>query len=61
MSTTHTSPVDLYEESLGMEGLQAQDDRSEDDVKRTTPRANGDLDQPALAAGGERLGQVLGW
>ena len=52
MATMHTPPIDLYDES--------QDDREEKDVQ-TSPRENGDLDQPALDAGKERLEQVLGW
>jgi hypothetical protein len=61
MSTVHTPPIDLYEESIEMEGLKPEEGRSDDDVRRTTPRDNGDVDQPALDAGGERLSQVLGW
>ena len=58
MATVHTPPIDLYAES--------QDEREErwanptpEDV-RTSPPDNGDLDEPAFAAGMHRLEQVLG-
>ena len=58
MSTLGMPPIDLYAET---------DDREErwgPDVPRdalTSPRENGDLDEPALRAGELRLEQVLGW
>ena len=61
MSTVHTPPIDLYEESIDVHEMHADPYRPQDDVKRTTPRDNGDVDDPALTAGGSRLEQVLGW
>ena len=59
MATVFTPPIDLYAET--------QDDREErwanttpEDVQ-TSPRENGDLDEPALDGAKERLEQVLGW
>jgi hypothetical protein len=61
MATTHSAPIDLYEESH--EGF-AEDqhpvgERSATEERR--PAANGDRDQPAIDDGQVRLQQVLGW
>ena len=58
MATVHTPPIDLYAETQ---------DRGEEwtgDMPRhieTSPRENGDRDEPAVQAGEHRLQQVLGW
>ena len=62
MATTHSAPIDLYEESR--EGF--AEEHREDAVRRSAteerrPAANGDRDQPAIDQGKGRLEQVLGW
>ena len=61
MATTHSAPIDLYEESR--EGFAEDQDhvtrRSATEERR--PDGNGDRDQPAIDVGQGRLEQVLGW
>ncbi|HEX8205876.1 MAG TPA: hypothetical protein VF587_07450 [Solirubrobacteraceae bacterium] len=63
MATTHSAPIDLYEESR--EGFaeeqqdQAKDGRPTEERRR--PDFNGDRDERAVAQSGAGLERVLGW
>ena len=60
MATTHSAPIDLYEESHeGLEQERPETGRHETEGRR--PDGNGDRDEPAIDAGQGRLDQVLGW
>jgi hypothetical protein len=58
MSTVHTPPIDLYAETDDPEERWAN--ATPRDIE-TSPRENGDRDEPAVQAGERRLQQVLGW
>ena len=58
MATVHTPPIDLYAET------QDREERWTGTTPReieTSPRENGDRDEPAVEAGQLRLERVLGW
>ena len=57
MATMHTPPIDQYDVDEVREEHQ-QDDR---EVGFVFPDENGDVDEPAVAAGQHRLNAVLGW
>ena len=57
MATVHTPPIDLYAETQDREEEWADTPREIE----TSPRENGDRDEPAVQAGERRLQQVLGW
>jgi hypothetical protein len=57
MATMHTPPIDHYDVDEQQEEHQ-HDDR---EIGFVFPDANGDVDEPALAAGQHRLHAVLGW
>ena len=68
MATVHTPPIDLYAETQDREEEWAdtprEGGRTRDERRQrveTSPRENGDLDEPAVQAGERRLQQVLGW
>jgi hypothetical protein len=58
MGTMHTPPIDLYDEADQVEEQHQRDDR---ELGFVFPDENGDVDEPALAAGQHRLNAVLGW
>ena len=58
MATMHTPPIDQYEVEEVQEEHQQHDDR---EVGFVFPDDNGDVDEPAVAAGQHRLFAVLGW
>ena len=58
MATVHTPPIDLYAETQDREEEWADSTPTE---MKTSPRENGDRDEPAVQAGEHRLQQVLGW
>jgi hypothetical protein len=57
MSTIHTPPIDLYEETDD----RPQDTRDDRETGFVFPDDNGDRDEPAVQAGERRLHAVLGW
>ena len=59
MATMHTPPIDLYAETTTVRSRRSAS--ATPARSRTSPRDNGDLDEPAIAAGEHRLEQVLGW
>ncbi len=61
MATTHSAPIDLYEESR--EGFTEKQDHAagRTATEERRPSANGDRDEPAIDSGTVRLEQVLGW
>ena len=61
MATSHSAPIDLYEESHTgpSEEHPEADGRVATEARR--PAENGDRDEPAISAGAGRLDQVLGW
>ena len=60
MATTHSAPIDLYEESR--EGDSEEQDRTgRTATEERRPSGNGERDQPAIDSGQGRLEQVLGW
>jgi hypothetical protein len=59
MGTSLTPPIDLYAESL--EDGEATVQAAVRPGSQTSPRENGDLDEPAVVAGERRLEMVLGW
>lgn len=58
MATMHTPPIDQYDVDEQQEQEIQRDDR---EVGFVFPDANGDVDEPAVAAGQHRLRAVLGW
>ena len=59
MATMHTPPIDQYDAD---EAEQQQEHRQDDrEIGFVFPDDNGDLDEPAVAAGLHRLNAVLGW
>ena len=61
MSALFSPPIELYDETIEVSDMKADEHRPADDVRRTSPRDNGEVDRPAFEAGGERLNAVLGW
>ena len=61
MATSHSAPIDLYEESR--EGFATEEGATtaQPTTEDQRPAFNGDRDEPAIAAGQGRLEQVLGW
>jgi hypothetical protein len=61
MATTHSAPIDLYEESR--EGFAEGHDRTTDRgiTESRRPDFNGDRDEPAIEASLGGLERVLGW
>ena len=61
MATTHSAPIDLYEESR--EDFTEEQDHAtgRGPTEERRPSANGDRDTPAIEDGQSRLEQVLGW
>jgi hypothetical protein len=59
MATMHTPPIDQYDYEV--DGEQSEDQRDDREVGFVFPDANGDVDEPAVAAGQHRLYAVLGW
>jgi hypothetical protein len=57
MATVHTPPIDLYAESQDREW---KDQGSTPREIETSPRENGDRDEPAIDAGLLHLERVLG-
>ena len=57
MATMHTPPIDQYDVD------EPKDEHQHDDreIGFVFPDENGDVDEPALAAGQHRLHAVLGW
>ena len=58
MATMHTPPIDLYDVDEQQDQELQRDDR---EVGFVFPDENGDVDEPAMAAGQGRLNAVLGW
>jgi hypothetical protein len=58
MATMHTPPIDQYDVDEQQETELQRDDR---EVGFVFPDDNGDVDEPAVAAGEHRLYAVLGW
>ena len=58
MATMHTPPIDLYDVDEQQDQELQRDDR---EVGFVFPDDNGDVDEPAMAAGQGRLNAVLGW
>ena len=58
MATMHTPPIDQYDVDEQQEQEIQRDDR---EVGFVFPDDNGDVDEPAVAAGQHRLHAVLGW
>jgi hypothetical protein len=58
MATMHTPPIDQYDVDEQQEQDRQRDDR---EVGFVFPDDNGDVDEPAVAAGQHRLNAVLGW
>ena len=60
MATTHSAPIDLYEESReGFAEEQQQTRPSTTEERR--PDFNGDRDEPAIQTSNDGLERVLGW
>ena len=59
MATMHTPPIDQYEVDEAQEEHQLE--RDDREVGFVFPDDNGDVDEPAMAAGTHRLHAVLGW
>ena len=60
MATTHSAPIDLYEESREGFGEDTEHDRRTD-PPHARPAFNGDRDEPAIETSYEGLDRVLGW
>jgi hypothetical protein len=58
MATMHTPPIDQYDVDEPQEERPERDDR---ELGFVFPDDNGDVDEPAVAAGQHRLNAVLGW
>ncbi len=61
MATTHSAPIDLYEEARE---VFTEETRIADDTVRTElrrPSANGERDDPAVEVSRAGLERVLGW
>ena len=55
MATTHSAPIDLYEESReGFTEEQQQATRGERQTEARRPEFNGDRDDPAIEKGGHQ-------
>jgi hypothetical protein len=59
MATMHTPPIDQYEVDDAQEEHRSQTDDRE--VGFVFPDDNGEVDEPAVAAGEHRWHAVLGW
>jgi len=60
MATTHSAPIDLYEESReGFAEEQHPTDKPHNEGRR--PDFNGDRDEPAIEQSNLGLERVLGW
>ena len=57
MATMHTPPIDQYD----VDEQQEEHQRDDREVGFVFPDENGDVDEPAVAAGQGRLNAVLGW
>jgi hypothetical protein len=58
MATTHSAPIDLYEESR--EGFTEEQQQARHPEERR-PDFNGERDDPAVEKGTAKFEQVLGW
>ena len=62
MATTHSAPIDLYEESReGFTEEQQQAARDERPNEGRRPDFNGDRDEPAIDKSTAKFEEVLGW
>ena len=61
MATTHSAPIDLYEEPRAGFTEEQHESGTGETPEERRPRFNGDRDEPAIDAGTGRLDQVLGW
>lgn len=60
MATTHSAPIDLYEESR--EGFaEEQQPTRPGATEQRRPDFNGDRDEPAIETSNDGLERVLGW
>jgi hypothetical protein len=61
MATTHTPPIDLYEESAEGFGEERGDAHATATPPQRRPPQNGHRDEPAIDTSHAGLDRVLGW
>ena len=61
MATTHSAPIDLYEESREGFTEEQHPTRDQRPTEQRRPDFNGDRDDPAIEKSTAKFREVLGW